>query len=370
MRVLHTLDLLSRGGVQMLELDVCRNARANGLELIFVATAGGDLEDEFRRSGVEFIRLQRKLPVDPNLVLKLRKIIKERNIQVVHSHQAVEGLHTYLATLGTKVKGVLSFHGGIILDAKNKWALKFLIPRMNANIAVSQELLKYLQTEEGLDTSKNFYVVRNGVDAKRLQPTGRSLRNELGVTEDQLLFSMIANFYSDPRKDQMTVCKALRIVFSQVPNLHFAFVGGFSEPTPQMYIDCVNYCHEHNIANRIHFLGKRSDIADVLNSLDAFVLSSLHEGLPISVIEALIMGIPTVVSDIGPMIEVSGDGAYALVFRAGDPNDLARNLTRLVNDAAYRKQLGAKARQWALQEFGIEAYISKLIRLYGELMGA
>jgi len=57
MRVLHLLDSLNRGGTEVLELDVCRNARANGLDLIFAAMGGGDLEEEFRNSDVEFIRL-------------------------------------------------------------------------------------------------------------------------------------------------------------------------------------------------------------------------------------------------------------------------------------------------------------------------
>lgn len=367
MRVLHTLDLLSRGGVETLELDVCRNARANGLELTFVAMGGGDLEDDFRHSGAEFIELQRRLPVDLKLIFRLRRIIKQRSIQVVHSHQAVEALHAYVATLGTNVKRVLSFHGGVVLDAKNRKALKFLIPRMNANIAVSEELLSYLKTER-FDTSRNFVVIQNAVDANRLQPAGRRLRTALGLSEDQLLLGMVANFYSNPRKDQITVCKALAALLNQAPNLHFAFIGGYSDPVPQMYTDCVNYCNQQNIASQVHFLGKRSDIPDVLSSLDIFVLSSRHEGLPIAVIEAFMMGIPTVVSDIPPLLEVCNNGAYALVFRAGNPDDLAHCLLRLVNDVALRRQLGARARRWALQQFGIEAYISRLSSLYIKLL--
>jgi glycosyltransferase involved in cell wall biosynthesis len=367
MRVLHTLDVLTRGGVETLELDICRNARENGLELTFVALGGGDLENDFRHSGAEFIRLQRKLPVDLDLVFRLRKIIKQRNIEVVHSHQAVEALHAYLATRGTNVKRVLSFHGGVVLDVKNRRTLKFLIPRMNANVAVSEQFLNYLQTEERFDTSRNFVVVPNAVDAQRLQPTGRKLRAELGLSGDQLLIGMVANFYPDPRKDQLTVCKAVAALLNQVPNLHLAFTGGYSDPVPQMYTDCVNYCNQQSIAGQVHFLGKRSDISDVLSSLDIFVFSSRHEGLPIAVIEAFMMGLPSVVSDIQPLLEVSENGAYALVFQVGNPDDLTRCLAKLINDSVLRRELGAKAKQWARQQFGIEAYIARLGALYRSL---
>src|SRR4026207_2378542 len=92
-------------------LDVCRNAGAAGLDLTFVATGGGDLEEDFRQSGVEFIRLNRKLPVDLSLASQLRQIIKERAFPVVHSHQPVEALHLYLATRGLQTRRALTLHG-------------------------------------------------------------------------------------------------------------------------------------------------------------------------------------------------------------------------------------------------------------------
>src|ERR671913_1827322 len=109
MRVLHILDSLNRGGAEVLALDLCRNARARGLELTFAATGGGDLEDDFRSSGADFVRLRRELPVDLNLAASLREIVRGRNVGVVHCHQAVEALHAYLPTRGTAaVRLVLS----------------------------------------------------------------------------------------------------------------------------------------------------------------------------------------------------------------------------------------------------------------------
>src|SRR5918997_3842985 len=129
MRVLHILDSLNRGGAETLALDLCRNARAGGLELTFAATGGGDLEDDFRSSGADFVRLRRELPVDLNLAASLREIVRGRNVEVVHCHQAVEALHAYLATRGLggrggggRVRRVLSFHL-CTSDAKNRLAL-------------------------------------------------------------------------------------------------------------------------------------------------------------------------------------------------------------------------------------------------------
>ena len=366
-KALHILDSLNRGGAETMELDLCRNASANGLDLTFVATGGGDLEQEFRNSGVDFIRLNRRLPVDLSLASELRKMIKERNIGVVHSHQPVEALHLYLATRGADVKRVLTLHG-VYAGTKNDLALKFVLPRMHARVVLGKDLPAWLAQEQGLDTNLSFVVINNGVDSARLQSKGITLRTEFGLAADATLLGMIANYYADRRKDQLTVCKALPQLFAHDAAAQFVFVGG-NAGAPHLFDECVSFCRQQNISDRVHFLGQRADIPDVLNSLDLFVLSSRWEGSPIAVMEAMMMGIPTVLSDIGPLKEVSSDGRYAILFRSGDADDLARKLIQLVDDREDRARLGSSAKQWAMSQYSIETHIANLKKLYSSVVG-
>jgi glycosyltransferase involved in cell wall biosynthesis len=366
-KVLHILDSLNRGGAETMELDLCRNAAANGLDLTFVATGGGDLEQEFRNSGVDFIRLKRRLPVDLNLASRLRRLIKERGISVVHCHQPVEAVHLYLATRGSNVRRVLTLHG-VYAGAKNDLALKFVLPRMDARVVLGKDLAAWLVKEQGIDANLSFVRINNGVDSARLLSTRRTLRTELALTDDATLLGMVANFYADRRKDQLTVCKALPKLFARDPAAQFVFVGG-SIGAQQLFDECVHFCRQQNISDRVHFLGQRSDIPDVLNSLDLFVLSSRWEGSPIAVMEAMMMGIPTVLSDIEPLQEVSGEGKYAVLFAGGDADDLASKLIQLAGDPESRSRLAAAGRQWAMSQFSIESHISNLKQLYGTLAG-
>ena len=345
---------------------MCRNARANNLDLTFVATGGGDLEEEFRNSAVEFIRLNRRLPVDLCVVSQLRRIIRERNIDVVHSHQPVEALHLYLATRGSQVKRVLTLHG-VYAGTKNDLALRFVLPRMHARVLLGKDLAAWLAGAQGIDVSPDFVVINNGVDPKRLLSTGRKLRTELGLSDDATLLGMVANFYADRRKDQLTVCKALPQIFERDPSAQFVFIGNTTD-APRLFDDCVNLCRQQDIFDRVHFLGKRSDIPDVLDSLDLFVLSSRWEGSPISVIEAMMLGVPTVLSDIAPLREVSGDGAFAVFFQPGDADDLASKLIQIASDREYRARLASTAKQWAVSQFSIETHIANLLKLYRSLM--
>ena len=368
MRVMHILDSLNRGGAEMLALDVCRNARTHNLDLTFVATGGGELEGDFRGSSVVFHRLQRHLPVDLRLASRLGRIIKDRGIEVVHTHQAVESLHAYLATRGTKVKRVMTFHL-CTADTKNRVALKFIRPRLDAGVAVSNDLLACLN-EAGLETTKNFHVIPNGVDAARLQHADRSLRSELGLKESDLLFGMIGNFYADGRKDQRTICLALPKFFQRVPRAHFVFVGGAFNDSTNLLEQCQELCRRNNVSDRVHFLGKRSDVANILHSLDGYVHSSVNESQGIAVVEAMLVGLPVIVSDIGALLEVTGNGDCALVFRTGDAEHLDDQMTRLAQDGALRASLAGKGKAYATQCFRIDAHIKNLLALYEKVCGS
>jgi len=366
MKVLYLLDSLGRGGAEVLALDVCRNARANGLDLTFAAFGDGELETDFRRSGVDFVRLKRRLPVDLFLVNSLRKIIVRREIKIIHANQAVEAIHAYPASFGTKAKIVLSHHG-FVPDNKNLSALKFLIPRVAANVVVSRALLEWYETEIGLKFYGNTQIIYNSVDEKRLEGNGERFSKEIGLPENALLLGMIGNFYRDPRKDQMTVCKSLPRVFAEINNAHCIFVGKTETGAEDKFQDCVDFCHENNISERVHFLGARGDVPDILHALDLFVLSSLHEGLPIAAIEAMLARAPLILSDIEPLLEISQNGKYAEIFPVQNAEMLSEKIIKLLKDKNARQNLAKRAFDYATENFTIEAHIENLKKLYNSI---
>ena len=367
MRILHLLDSLNHGGTETLALDVCRNAKNHDFELTFVATGGGNLAADFKRDAPRFIQLQRRLPIDPNVIWQLHRVIKKDEIQIVHAHQAVEGLHAYFAALGTKAKVVLSFHGGQ-LDAKNRRALRFLIPRTAKNVFVSRALQQWYAEEHNLETEKNAVVIHNGVDAKRLAPSGKNLRAELQIPPDALVFGMIGNFYVAPRKDQITLVKALPAVFNKVENAYCLFAGSIEDGAETKFAECVKFTRAEGIFDRVRFLGLRSDVPDILAALDVFVLSTLHEGLPIAVLEAMLARVSCVLSNIAPNLEVSAGGKFAEIFETQNAKMLGEKLLRLASDEKARATLATKTKVFADANYSIGAHLENLKQLYGELI--
>ncbi len=368
MRVLHFLDTLSRGGAEMQALDVCRNAHRFGIQITVASAGGGSLQEAFVESGVDFFRFDRRFPVDLYLASQLRKLIKEREVQIVHGYQPVDGLHIYLATRGLRhVKRVLSFQG-FVPDKRNRITAKFLIPRMDVNIVVSRGLQKWLRTHDRIDTSKNFTVIFNGADPARLKPTGRSIRSELGLAEGDLLMGMIGNFYRDPRKDQMTVCRALPKVFKEFPQAHILFAGRIEDGAEDKFADCVNFTIEHGLTDRVHFVGGRSDVPDILAELDIFIFSTLQEGLPVAVSEAMLAGVPMIVTDIEPLMEATNNGEFAEIFPTRDESALADRMRNLLSDRSRRQGLAERAKVFAEQNFSIDSHLRDLTDLYQTLL--
>ena len=367
MKVLYFLDTLGRGGAEMQALDVCRNAADFGIDLTIVTSKSGVMEADFRASGASFVKFNRRFPLDIYLASQIRKIIKEREIEIVHGFQAVEGLHLYFASHGLrKVKKVLSFQG-FVSDKKNRLTLKYLIPRMDANIVVSRGLQKWHRENDKLNT-ENFQVIYNGADAKRLQPSGKSLREELNLDKNALLIGMVGNFYRAERKDQMTFVKSLPKVFAKIPNAHCVFAGKIETGAEDKAADCINFCIEHKIIERVHFLGARSDVPDVLAALDVFVFSSLHEGLPVAVAEAMLAKVPMIVSDIEPLLEVSDNGKYAEIFAVKNFEMLSEKTLKLLEDKNLREDLAGHAFEFAKENFSIEAHLRRLKKLYDEVL--
>ena len=106
---------------------------------------------------------------------------------------------------------------------------------------------------------------------------------------------------------------------------------------------------------------------DVLDALDIFVFSSLHEGLPVAVSEAMLANVPMIVSDIEPLLEVSDNGKYAEVFEVKNAEMLSEKILKLLKDKKLREDLASRALEFAKENFSIEAHLRELKKLYESL---
>lgn len=166
----------------------------------------------------------------------------------------------------------------------------------------------------------------------------------------------------------MTLCKAFVKIAEKLPKAHLVLVGKIEAGAESKLAECVKICKENNLSEKTHFLGLRNDIAKILNSLDVFVLSSLHEGLPIAAIEAMLTRKPCVFSDIEPLLEISNNGEFAGIFQTQNADDLAEKLLKFAENEEFRKDLANRAYDFAKKTFSIEAHLRNLKKLYESII--
>ncbi len=361
--VLHLLEGLDRGGIETLELDLARTAPSANLDLTFLATRTGTLFPEFAALGPRFLPARRRFPLDPFLVQRLHAWIRERRFEVLHAHQAVTGLHAWCASRGTRAACCLTIHGFRRSARRDARALSFLLPRMDRRIVVGAGFLERLRQQLPAARGLSFEILQNGVDPARLEVPAHDLRAELGLSPETVLLGMVGNF--QPGKDQATICRALPEVFTQSPAAHFIFIGAPSRP--ELQAECRRLCAGAGIEARVHFLGARADVPALLPSLDLFVFASLEDSFGLAPIEAMLRGVPCAVSDIPSLREVTGDGAAALLFQAGDAAALASSIRSLIADLPERRRLAETGRAWARERYGIQTHARNLARLYDSL---
>jgi len=377
MKIAYLLGSLNRGGTETLLLDVFRNAAVNQLDAIAVYRKSGVFEPEFLASGV----LTTKLPLRKNLLsyfVSLRKLLIKNNIHVVHAQQPLDGLLALIAARGLDVKIILTLHGYDLQESRvSKMILSFILKRTDANIYVSNAQREYYQKKYRLDENKQR-VVYNGISFEKFDGAKSSsthsmtsshtmskentMRAELKLTPDTMLFGTVGNFL--PGRDQLTICKFLKLLKKEDVSFHFIFVGKRIEISANLYDDCVNYCRQNNLLENVSFLGSREDVPAILSQLDAFVYATDHDTFGIGVVEAMAVGIPVFVNDWMVMSEITDEGKYATLYNTKDEQDLLRHFLLFLQDKTSYLTKAANASSFVRHKYSIEKHIEKLKKIY------
>jgi glycosyltransferase involved in cell wall biosynthesis len=122
------------------------------------------------------------------------------------------------------------------------------------------------------------------------------------------------------------------------------------------------------LTTRVHFVGARRDLGNILGAVDMFLMPSLWEGLPLSLVLAMGGGLPVIASRVAGIPEIVEDNVNGLLVDPGNAAQLAAAMVRLVEDHALRASLGEAARAFVLPRFGIDRYVASVTSLYDRLL--
>jgi glycosyltransferase involved in cell wall biosynthesis len=204
-----------------------------------------------------------------------------------------------------------------------------------------------------------IHTIANGVRPAVAEAS--TLREELRLAPTDRLLVSVGNLY--PVKGHRYLIDAMALVADRHPGLHLA-ISGRGDLADALRTQA----RDRGLADRVHLLGLRSDIAAVLAAADIFVHPSVSEGLPLALLEAMFAGRPIVASDVGEISVALGRGEAGVVVDAGAPAALAVAIDRLLNDPGLSRSLGVRAQQRALDRYDISQMVRRYARAYGELL--
>ncbi len=316
MKILHITNNLWSGGVTtLLEELLSYFSKDNEVTLLLLGKNEEKYNEE-KLKNVKIIFLNQEKLYSLKNILRIRKLIKEN--EIIHSHLFPSQYITIIASLFLNKKVITTEHT-TWNRRRNKMIFKpiekFIYSKYSKVITVSKSAKTNLIKWIGME--KKIVAIPNGVDLKKYK-NGKNIRNELwNLKENEKLLCMIARF--SKQKDQKTLIKAMKLLPDNIKCI-FVGIGEVLEETKK-------YVKENNLADRIKFLGYRSDIGDILNSVDLNILSTNYEGLPLIILETLATGTLMLGSRVEGVDEILKYNEF--LFEKGNEKELVKKIENL-----------------------------------------
>lgn len=354
-KVCHISMCLQTGGLERLLVDFARFHDRRRFELEFIALAGeGQPAAEIRASGCPVHVLNQNLKIRKLFSLsQLANRLKKGRTQVVHTHNTYAQFYGALAARMARVPVLINTqHGrGCGSGWKAEWQFRIANRMTQRIVGVSHDAARLCQSQDARSSEK-ISTIWNGINLDRFAYCGPKLAP-----------TAISVARLTPQKDFPTLLQAVQLVLPHVPDFCLRIVGDGSERAHlAALIDRLN------IGRHVELLGERHDVPELLAVSGFFVSSSLTEGISLTLLEAMAVGIPVVATNVGGNPEVVIDGQTGRLVPPRDPAALARAIVDLCAERDLWTAMGLLGRQRVEQNFEIREMIRSYEKLYEELL--
>lgn len=365
-RVLQVTDHLRAGGAERMVVSLVAELTACDLARTVVCTAGDELDaDELgaivRETADRHVVLHRRRLVDLRIASDLVRQGRRHRAQLVHSHPGTTNLHAELAARVLGVPHVISLHtmpGPLIEDSWARQHADAWSARGRAVIVAPAQAIADAYGRRWRVPSGRLRVIPNAAAVRTGPPPAR---RPLGVPADGRLIVSAARL--QPAKGFEDLIAAAERLLPSRPDLRIAIAG--DGPERERLQERIR---ASGLAERILLLGHRTDVSDLLATADGFCLPSHHEGLPLSLLEAMGAGLACVSTAVGGVPDAVADGVDGLLVPPHDPAALAAALARIADDPDLGRRLGAAASATVAREHTTVVAARRYGALYRQLV--
>jgi glycosyltransferase involved in cell wall biosynthesis len=404
-KILRIIARLNVGGPARHVVWLTQALQGDGVESKLIAGTVPDGEEDMSyfaaEHGVEpiYIReMSRELSAKDAVSLwKVLKAIRAERPDIIHTHTAKAGTVGRVAafiykwvTPGTligrprPVKVVHTFHGHVFHSyyGKRKTQIFVLIEKILARFAsdkiivITPQQFQEIHTEVGVGSKDQFEIVPLGIDLSKFDSDDaarQEFRSEFGILDDEILVGFVGRLTEIKNIPMLLDAAKIYVETADAPQAKFIIVGD-----GHLRTELERLANELGIQDDIIFAGNREDLGRVYAGLDLVALTSLNEGTPLSVIEAMASRRPVIATLVGGVVDLLGSteqeiAGFSVAERgiavpSGDAEVFARGLIYLAKNERLRFDLGYKGHQFAINNYGKERLISDIRSLYSRLL--
>jgi sugar transferase (PEP-CTERM/EpsH1 system associated) len=359
-QVLYSLEI---GGVEKLAVTIGAHLdRKRFRPAICALDRDGVLSEELVRYGIPHYVLWRK-GIEAGVLRRLYRCFRQEKARVVHTHQFAQLLFSLLPAKACGARIVHTEHEYYLYrqDARARRIFRQLMRFCSAFTVVGPAVARYYAEELGVSSSR-MHVIANAVDLEQFRVDGQESRARLGLSKEEVVLGIVGRL--EPEKDHRTLLRAFRALNAHHQATRLLIVGDGS-----LRRELESQCRALDIERNVTFLGARADIPHVLAAFDVFVLSSVQEGVPLSVVEAMGAGKPVIATDVGGLRLLVKPALNGLLVPPADPVALEAAMRELTGNAALRQEMGRRSRQIAQESFGVSTMIDRYQELYDSVLG-
>lgn len=372
-KLVHVITRLELGGAQQNTLYCVEHHDRARFDVELIAGQGGVLDEDARALRGASVRIVPWLahPVSPlrdlEALLRLRRRFVELSADVVHTHSSKAGLLGRLAAHLARVPVIVhTVHGWSFNDTQPAPLRRFYVALERLAARATHVLVTVSRKNRdaglalGIGRPAQYEVVRSGIDLEALrsgQADREAVRRSLGYAPEQLVVGSVACLKA--QKAPLDFVRAAAEVHAREARARF-FIAGDGELRPAVEREIARL----GLGGVVQLLGWRRDVPQLLQAMDAFLLTSRFEGLPRAVLQAMAVGVPVVATEVDGTPEVVEHGLTGWLVPPGQPAGAARGVLTLLADAELRARCAAEARRRLTRDFDIREMVRTLDRLY------
>ncbi|MBI5070614.1 MAG: glycosyltransferase family 4 protein [Deltaproteobacteria bacterium] len=370
-RVCMVVNNLDVGGLEKVVLSLARHLPAAEVELSLVCLSGpGKLFGDLPLPPGACLVLDKRAEVNaaerlrtPLLLARIARFLRARRVEVVHTHNLAPLLYGGLAArlLGPWRPAVAYSEHNQVYRAGGRALRRFgrYLRLADEVVAVSHDLRKTLV--EKLQVARTVRVLHNGIDPGAfVGADAEAVERELGRREGEFLVGTAVVL--SEQKGIRYLLEAARLVREADPSIRFVVAGD-----GPLRGELEAQARDMGLGDGVRFLGYRRDVPQLIAALDAYVLPSLWEGLPLALLEALAGGKPILATTVGGNPEVVTDRENGLLFPPRDPGAIARAVLEIRRDPALRRRMREANVEKFRRSFSVASMAGAHVELYREL---